>query len=135
MSLLVVSIAIRFSKATMTFVIICSNIQFLNNSHLIPEQPVLYFHKGEIYMKPESIDWNSIPDIISKDSFCKICHMNKKTATKYLGTVIPCSDIRSDIIYRYFPWFTAIPRPLSVLRRYQNRSWLLCTKLFTDSER
>lgn len=43
-------------------------------------------------MKPEFIDWNSIPDIISKDSFCKICHMSKRTATKYLGTVIPCSD-------------------------------------------
>ena len=43
-------------------------------------------------MKPELIDWNSIPDIISKDSFCKICHMSKRTATKYLGTVFPCSD-------------------------------------------
>ena len=43
-------------------------------------------------MNPEFIDWNSIPDIISKDSFCKICHMSKRTATKYLGTVIPCSD-------------------------------------------
>ncbi|MBE7071356.1 MAG: hypothetical protein E7383_01175 [Ruminococcaceae bacterium] len=43
-------------------------------------------------MKPEFIDLNSIPDIISKDSFCKICHMSKRTATKYLGTAIPCSD-------------------------------------------
>lgn len=43
-------------------------------------------------MRPEFIDWNSIPDTISKDQFCKICHMSKKTATKYLGTVIPCSD-------------------------------------------
>lgn len=43
-------------------------------------------------MKPESIDWNSIPDTISKDMFCKICHISKRTATKYLGTVIPCSD-------------------------------------------
>ena len=64
----------------------------LNNSHLIPEQPVLHFHKGENPMRPESIDWNSIPDTISKDQFCKICHMSKKTATKYLGNVIPCSD-------------------------------------------
>lgn len=43
-------------------------------------------------MRPEFIDWNSIPDKISKDQFCKICHMSKKTATKYLGNVIPCSD-------------------------------------------
>ena len=43
-------------------------------------------------MRPEFIDWNSIPDTISKDQFCKICHMSKKTATKYLGNVIPCSD-------------------------------------------
>ena len=43
-------------------------------------------------MNPEFIDLNSIPDIISKDSFCKICHMSKRTATKYLGTAIPCSD-------------------------------------------
>ena len=43
-------------------------------------------------MKPESIDWNSIPETISKDSFCKICHMSKRTAGRYLGTVIPCSD-------------------------------------------
>ena len=43
-------------------------------------------------MRPELIDWNSIPDTISKDQFCKICHMSKKTANKYLGTVIPCSD-------------------------------------------
>ena len=43
-------------------------------------------------MTPEFIDWNSIPDTISKDSFCKICHMSKKTATKYLGTIIPCVD-------------------------------------------
>lgn len=64
----------------------------LNNSHLIPEQPVLYFHKGENPMRPVFIDWNNIPDTISKDQFCKICHMSKKNATKYLGTVIPCSD-------------------------------------------
>ena len=68
------------------------NIQNLNNSHLIPEQPVLYFHKGENPMRPEFIDWNSIPETISKDSFCKICHMNKRTAGRYLGTLIPCSD-------------------------------------------
>jgi len=43
-------------------------------------------------MRPEFIDWNSIPDTISKDHFCKICHMSKRTATKYLGTVIPCND-------------------------------------------
>ena len=43
-------------------------------------------------MRPEFIDWNSIPDTISKDQFCKICHMSKKTATKYLGNDIPCSD-------------------------------------------
>lgn len=43
-------------------------------------------------MRPETIDWNSIPDTISKDQFCKICHMSKRTATKYLGAVIPCSD-------------------------------------------
>lgn len=43
-------------------------------------------------MSPVFIDWNSIPDTISKDQFCKICHMSKKTATKYLGNVIPCSD-------------------------------------------
>ena len=43
-------------------------------------------------MRPEFIDWNSIPDTISKDQFCKICHMSKRTATKHLGTVIPCSD-------------------------------------------
>ena len=43
-------------------------------------------------MRPEFNDWNSIPDRISKDRFCKICHMSKKTATKYLGNDIPCSD-------------------------------------------
>ena len=43
-------------------------------------------------MRPEFIDWNSIPDTISKDQFCKICHMSKRTAGRYLGTVIPCSD-------------------------------------------
>ena len=43
-------------------------------------------------MRPESIDWNNIPDTISKDQFCKICHMSKRTATKYLGCVIPCND-------------------------------------------
>ena len=43
-------------------------------------------------MRPETIDWNSIPDTISKDQFCKICHMSKRTATKYLGSEIPCSD-------------------------------------------
>ena len=43
-------------------------------------------------MNPDFIDWNSIPDTISKDSFCKICHMSKRTATKFLGTMIPCSD-------------------------------------------
>ncbi len=43
-------------------------------------------------MKPKLIDFDSIPATISKDQFCKICHMSKKTATKYLGSVIPCSD-------------------------------------------
>ena len=43
-------------------------------------------------MRPETIDWNNIPDTISKDQFCKICHMSKRTATKYLGSEIPCSD-------------------------------------------
>lgn len=43
-------------------------------------------------MKPESIDFDSIPETISKDQFCKICHMSKRTATKYLGSVLPCSD-------------------------------------------
>ena len=43
-------------------------------------------------MRPEFIDWNSIPETISKDSFCKICHMSKRTAGRYLGTLIPCSD-------------------------------------------
>lgn len=43
-------------------------------------------------MNLETIDWNSIPDTISKEQFCKICHMSKRTATKYLGTVIPCCD-------------------------------------------
>ena len=43
-------------------------------------------------MNLETIDWNNIPDTISKDQFCKICHMSKRTATKYLGSVIPCSD-------------------------------------------
>ena len=75
-----------------TFGISNGNIQFMNNSYLIPEQPVLHFHKGENPMRPETIDWNSIPDTISKDQFCKICHMSKRTATKYLGAVIPCSD-------------------------------------------
>lgn len=43
-------------------------------------------------MKPELINFDSIPATISKDQFCKICHMSKKTLTKYLGSVIPCSD-------------------------------------------
>ena len=43
-------------------------------------------------MKHEFIDFDSIPETISKDQFCKICHMSKKTATKYLGSVIPYSD-------------------------------------------
>lgn len=43
-------------------------------------------------MNPESIDWNSIPATLSKESFCKICHMSKRTADKYLGTEIPCED-------------------------------------------
>ena len=43
-------------------------------------------------MKPKLIDFDSIPATISKDQFCKVCHMSKKTSTKYLGSVIPCSD-------------------------------------------
>ena len=43
-------------------------------------------------MKPELIDFDSIPETISKDQLCKICHISKTTATKYLGSVIPCSD-------------------------------------------
>lgn len=43
-------------------------------------------------MNTAVIDFDSIPDTISKDQFCKICHMSKRTATKYLGSVIPCSD-------------------------------------------
>ena len=43
-------------------------------------------------MKPDSIDWKNIPDTISKNSFCKICHMSKRTASLYLGTDVPCAD-------------------------------------------
>ena len=43
-------------------------------------------------MNTAVIDFDSIPDTISKDQFCKICHMSKKTAGRYLGTVIPCGD-------------------------------------------
>ena len=43
-------------------------------------------------MNTAVIDFDSIPDTISKDHFCKICHMSKKTAGRYLGTVIPCGD-------------------------------------------
>ncbi len=43
-------------------------------------------------MNTAVIDFDSIPDTISKDQFCKICHMSKRTATKYLGSVITCSD-------------------------------------------
>ena len=43
-------------------------------------------------MKPDSIDWKNIPDTISKNSFCKICHMSKRTANLYLGTDVPCED-------------------------------------------
>lgn len=43
-------------------------------------------------MNTAVIDFDSIPDTISKDQFCKICHMSKKTAGRYLGTVISCGD-------------------------------------------
>ena len=43
-------------------------------------------------MSTELIDFDSIPETISKDQFCKICHMSKKTATKYIGSVVPCID-------------------------------------------
>ena len=43
-------------------------------------------------MKPDFIDWKNIPDTISKNSFCKICHMSKRTANLYLGTDVPCED-------------------------------------------
>ena len=43
-------------------------------------------------MNTELIDFDSISETISKDQFCKICHMSKKTATKYIGSVVPCID-------------------------------------------
>ncbi len=68
-------------------------------------------------MKLESLDWNSIPDTISKDQFCKICHMSKKTATKYLGSVIPCSD-NGKKTHRYS---IAKADLISFLERYPER--------------
>lgn len=43
-------------------------------------------------MKPEFIDWDNIPDRISKNAFCELCHMSKRTASLYLGTEVPCED-------------------------------------------
>ena len=48
------------------------------------------------------IDFGSISDTISKDQFCKICHMSKRTAGKYLGTVIPCGDNARNVMKGYY---------------------------------
>ena len=35
----------------------------------------------EVYqMKYQFIDWDSIPDVINKDQFYRICHISKSTA-------------------------------------------------------
>ena len=86
------------------------------------------------------IDFGSISDTISKDQFCKICHMSKRTAGKYLGTVIPCGDngkkthrytiTKADLIafleryperqkYQYFPRFVDVLRLLSAQCHFQ----------------
>ena len=68
-------------------------------------------------MRPKFIDWNSIPDTISKDKFCKICHMSKRTAIKYLGTIIPCSD-NGKKTHRYTITKTDL---ITFLERYPER--------------
>ena len=68
-------------------------------------------------MSPVFIDWNNIPDTISKDQFCKICHMSKKTAGRYLGTVIPCSD-NGKKTHRYTITKTDL---ITFLERYPER--------------
>ena len=68
-------------------------------------------------MSPVFIDWNNIPDTISKDQFCKICHMNKRTAGRYLGTVIPCSD-NGKKTHRYTITKTDL---ITFLERYPER--------------
>ena len=71
-------------------------------------------------MRPETIDWNSIPDTISKDQFCKICHMSKRTAGRYLGTVIPCSD-NGKKTHRYTITKADL---MSFLERYPERHYI-----------
>lgn len=42
-------------------------------------------------MNYEPIDWDTVPDVMSKDQFYKLCHISKSTARYLLQTgKVPC---------------------------------------------
>ena len=42
-------------------------------------------------MKEQNINWDSIPEILSKEDLCRICHIAKKTALHLLRSGrVPC---------------------------------------------
>lgn len=68
-------------------------------------------------MNTATIDFDKIPEEISKDQFCKICHISKRTAGRYLGTVILCGD-NGKKTHRYTITKTDL---IAFLERYPER--------------
>ena len=47
------------------------------------------------------VEWDKVPDVMSKETFYKICHISKATALELLQTKkVPCRYIKKTHTYR-----------------------------------
>lgn len=108
------------------------------------------------YYKP--INWNEVPDVITKEQFYRICHISKSTALyllksgavpcEYSGKKTRCYKIKKDDVKKYLeskgklPEFYVAPRgwyansptkpPCALSEDTANKLYAYYTKLLSD---
>ena len=108
------------------------------------------------YHRP--INWNEVPDVITKEQFYRICHISKSTALyllksgavpcEYSGKKTRCYKIKKDDVKKYleskgkFPEIYAAPRgwyansptkpPCALSEDTANKLYAYYTKLLSD---
>lgn len=93
-----------------------------------------------IVMKENAINWDAVPDVITKDQLYRICHISKSTALyllqsgkipcEYTGRKTRCYKIKKEDVITYlenrkvFPESYSAPRAGTkaiILSRWRNR--------------
>lgn len=75
-------------------------------------------------MNETAINWESIPDIITKDQLYQICHISKSTALYLLRSgKIPCEYTGKNSLKSYSPVGT--PRKIPLRNTTDKSQWFL----------